>query len=100
MCVIKTPKISPEASKEKPVQVFTNRYFVDRGADAVAARSGRNALRIDLGSPAGRRSATAAPINNLTPGVQMGIGSGAQAPTIPNLGDLRSGIISNNLAIL
>lgn len=95
MCVVKTPKISPEAGKEKPVQVFTNRYFTDRGADAVAARAGRNALRIDLGST----PTPAPPQSNLTPGVQFNSAPGQQAPTINRPGSLRDGLAMNNLAI-
>lgn len=51
MCLVKTPKITPQASQEKPVQVFTNRYFMDRGSDAVVARSGRNSLKINRATP-------------------------------------------------
>jgi hypothetical protein len=85
MCVVKTPKVSKSASEEKPVQVFTNRYFVDRGVDAVAARAGRSALRIDRGSvspstqPAGIAPSPTIPI---TVGVQSPVASGPQAPTI------------------
>ena len=45
MCAIKTPKV--EQPKEKPVQVFTNRYFTDAGPDAMRARLGRNSLKIN-----------------------------------------------------
>lgn len=84
MCVVKTPKVSKAASEEKPVQVFTNRYFVDRGADAVAARLGRNALRIDRGStrPSAPPAGILPPTTPLTVGVQSPAGSGPQAPTI------------------
>ncbi len=98
MCVVKTPKISPEAGKEKPVQVFTNRYFTDRGADAVAARAGRNALRIDLGSSP-TPATNPAPPQSLTPGVQYDAATGQQAPTIKRAGGLRNGLVANNLAI-
>lgn len=84
MCIVKTPKVSTAASADKPVQVFTNRYFVDRGVDAVAARLGRNALRIDRGSvsPAAPPAGILPPTIPITVGVQSPVGSGPQAPTI------------------
>lgn len=78
MCLVKKPKISTAAAAEKPVQVFTNRYFVDRGEDAVAARLGRNALKIQRGTP---RPASPQP-TMLIPGVQSVVASGPQAPTM------------------
>lgn len=84
MCLVKTPKVSTAAAAEKPVQVFTNRYFVDRGENAVAARLGRNSLRINRSSvaPSAPPIAMLPPNNPLTPGVQTAGGVGAQAPTI------------------
>lgn len=87
MCVVKTPKVSKQAAEEKPVQVFTNRYFVDRGADAVAARVGRNSLRIDraANTPSAPPAAILPPnnpANPITVGVQNGGRTGPQAPTI------------------
>lgn len=83
MCVVKTPKVSSAAATDKPVQVFTNRYFVDRGEDAVAARLGRNSLRIDRGGTAAPRAAIAPPTNTIATGVQAPVIAGPQAPTIP-----------------
>lgn len=51
MCVMKKPKISSAASQEKPVQVFTNKYFVARGEDALAKRTARNSLVIRRKAP-------------------------------------------------
>lgn len=84
MCVVKTPKVSSAAGQEKPVQVFTNRYFVDRGADAVAARAGRNALRIDKKSvsPSAPPVAILPPNQPLKPGIQQIASTGPQGPTI------------------
>lgn len=47
MCTVSTPKVQQTA--EKPVQVFTNRYFTDSN-DALRARLGRNQLKINAGS--------------------------------------------------
>ena len=98
MCIVKTPKVSPAAAKEKPPQVFTNKYFVDRGADAVAARAGRNALKINLAST--RPSAPAAgilppagitpPAVVINPGIQSPVMGGSAVPTI------RGGTSRNN----
>lgn len=82
MCLVKTPTITPQASQEKPVQVFTNRYFVDRGVNAVATRTGRNSLRIDRSTASAPPVTMAPPTQVLTPGVQFDGGSGPQAPTI------------------
>lgn len=81
MCLVKKPKISTAAAQEKPVQVFTNRYFVDRGEDAVAARTGRNALKIDRGSTRPTNN-NPAPSQLLIPGIQSLGPAGPQAPTM------------------
>lgn len=86
MCLVKKPKITTAAEAEKPVQVFTNRYFVDRGEDAVAARQGRNALKIDRGTTRPTNN-NPAPSQLLIPGVQAIGPSGPQAPTMG--GDMR-----------
>lgn len=85
MCVVKKPKVTTEAQKEKPVQVFTNRYFANRGADAAQARVGRNALKIKRTSTQpSAPPAMIAPSNpTILTGVQSTAPSGMRAPTIP-----------------
>lgn len=87
MCLVKTPRVTPAAAADRPPQVFTNRYFVERGADGVAARAGRNALRIDRTSmtPSAPPIALTPPNTAVAPGIQIPLPSGPQAPTMPRV---------------
>lgn len=79
MCLVKTPKVTQQAAaQDKKVQVFTNRYFTDRGEDALSARIGRNALKITRGSRSPSGPSTGVILPNTSPNPLAGI------PTVPS----------------
>jgi hypothetical protein len=50
MCLVKTPKVDPNASKPKDPTVIRNPYLDGVGPQAKAMRAGRASLRITRGS--------------------------------------------------
>lgn len=72
MCLVKTPKISTETTKERPPHIFQNDYLGGIGPDARAQKRGRNSLRLDSGSVA----------PSLT--VAAGLGSGSPSRSLPS----------------
>lgn len=57
MCAPKAPKVKDTTEASKPV-VIRNTYLDGLDPEARAARSGRSALKIDLGSSAGSSTGT------------------------------------------
>lgn len=93
MCLVKTPKITPQATAqeaEKKINYFSNDYFGSRSSSSTLNRLGRNSLRINRssGSPTPNRAAnpvstpnpapTAPPAVGLNPALKIGGGGGAR----------------------
>jgi hypothetical protein len=83
MCPPKVPKPKAEAvAADKKPQVLTNEYFAG-GPAVMGGRIGRNALRIDRGSPA-RSSSPATPSPSTNPNTPPG----AFTPALPTAAGL------------